>query len=78
MQAECKSKQTEFQGLGKSGVVEKIDGGYITSDAGDLLIKGTECRVDILNSKNLCRFKSWHMMIPVLNFHFPTTGRDIL
>ncbi len=32
MQAECKSKQIEFQGLGKRGVVGKYDDSMMTFD----------------------------------------------
>lgn len=54
MKTECKSKQIEFQGLGKREVIGKFDGGSITSDAGGLLLRETEKRTSILKRFSEC------------------------
>ena len=38
METECKTKELEFQGLGRRDVVGKFDGGRLSSDAGGLLL----------------------------------------
>jgi hypothetical protein len=54
LKTECKSKQIEFQGLGKREVIGKFDGGSITSDAGGLLLRETEKRTAILKGFSEC------------------------
>jgi Transposase DDE domain group 1 len=47
MQTECNSRQLEFQGVGRRGVVGKFDGGNITSEAGGLLLREVDDRLKI-------------------------------
>jgi hypothetical protein len=48
MTIECIPTQPAFHALGKREVVDKVDGGSITSDAGGLLLRETEKRVGIM------------------------------
>jgi len=45
MKTECNTRQLEFQGVGRRGVVGKFDGGNITSDSGGLLLREVDERL---------------------------------
>ena len=47
MKTECNTRQLEFQGVGRRGVVGKFDGGNITSDSGGLLLREVDERLGI-------------------------------
>jgi hypothetical protein len=53
MGTECITEQMEFQQLGRRGVIGRFNGGRISSDAGGLLLREVENRVQIL--KRLAR-----------------------
>lgn len=46
--------ELEFQGLGRRKVTARFDGGYITSDAGALLLREVEARLGILSDFASC------------------------
>jgi hypothetical protein len=48
METECITEQLEFQQLGRRAVIGRFDGGKISSDAGGVLLREVESRVDIL------------------------------
>ena len=48
MTPKCNLRNFEFQGLGRRSVVGRFDGGKITSDAGDLLLRKVERRTRMM------------------------------
>ena len=54
MQTECTSPQLEFEGLGKSQVVGKFDGGRMTSDGGALLLREADRLFDVTGRFAAC------------------------
>ena len=54
MKTECKTKQIEFQELGRREVIGKFDGGMITSDGGGLLLREAERRARIVGRFSHC------------------------
>jgi hypothetical protein len=53
MRTQCTTEQMEFQQLGRRQVIGRFDGGKISSDAGGLLLREVESRLQIL--KRLAR-----------------------
>ena len=51
---DCKSKQIEFQGLGKREIVGNFEGGKITSDAGGLLLREVNKKIGLLSRFSKC------------------------
>ncbi|MCB1850117.1 MAG: transposase [Gammaproteobacteria bacterium] len=54
MKTECKPKQFEFHALGRREVVGCFDGGRITSDAGDLLLREVDSRIGLMQRLTDC------------------------
>ena len=48
METECITEQMEFQQLGRRAVIGRFDGGKISSDAGGVLLREVESRLQIL------------------------------
>ncbi len=53
MSTECFTKQIEFQGLGQRKVVADFSAGYVTSDAGSLLLTEVDKKRGILQTSCL-------------------------
>ena len=54
MMTECNFRQLHFSSLGRRQVTAKFDGGYLTSDAGGLLLSETDARMGLLDRLARC------------------------
>ena len=50
----CSAEQFEFEGLGSRKVTASFDGGAITSNAGDLLLRQTDRRIGLTRQAAAC------------------------
>jgi hypothetical protein len=55
---ECRAKQLQFQGLGKSKVEGDFSGGYLSSDGGGLLLREFESKRGLIKGLSRC-FYDW-------------------
>ena len=54
MSTQCTPAQLQFHALGACQVIDRFDGGRITSDAGGLLLRETDLRLGLLDRLARC------------------------